>query len=264
MGKGSGKMPSAPDPYQTAQAQANVNKQAAYDSAAMNQIGQQTPWGTVSYTGAIGSPDRKQITSLSPEQQKQFDLQNSNSSSMLGLANNRLGNFESSLPSLSNNYSADADKVSQATYDRGMNLLNPQFQQQSRQLDTSLANKGIPIGSEAYNRSMDQQSTARNNALNDLSLQSVGAGRQEQSRLQNQALQQRGQMFNELGQLTGAGNVQAPQAYQPAQQQMAAPDLMGQINQNYQNQMAQYNAKKQNSPLNGLFGLAGTLGSMFM
>ena len=46
-----------------------------------------------------------------------------------------------------------------------------------------LQNQGIPIGSEAYNKEQDRFSRSRGDALENLALSSVGAGRQEQGRL---------------------------------------------------------------------------------
>lgn len=50
MGKGSSKAPPAPDPYVSANAQAQANIKAAEAQAALNRINEVTPWGTVTYT----------------------------------------------------------------------------------------------------------------------------------------------------------------------------------------------------------------------
>ena len=68
--------PAPPDPVSTSKAQYEYNKEAAYDSAKLNQINQYTPWGDLSYTGDIGSPNRTQHVNLSPSQRGLFDSSN--------------------------------------------------------------------------------------------------------------------------------------------------------------------------------------------
>jgi len=89
----------APDPVATAQAQNAVNKDALFTAAQLNQINQTGPLGSISYTGGVGSPDRTQVTSLSPELQKLLGGQLDSSQSLTDLANQRLagapgGNFD--------------------------------------------------------------------------------------------------------------------------------------------------------------------------
>ena len=66
MGGKSGGGPSPPDPVATAQAQYGWNRQAALDSARLNQINQLTPWAGTYWTGEVGSPDRTQHTVYNP------------------------------------------------------------------------------------------------------------------------------------------------------------------------------------------------------
>ena len=61
--------PKPPDPYKTAAAQAGMNKEAIREAALHNQINQVGPLGSSTWSGEIGSPDRTQTTTLSPEQQ---------------------------------------------------------------------------------------------------------------------------------------------------------------------------------------------------
>ena len=58
--------PKPPDPVKTAAAQARLNREAAYDSARLNQINQWTPWGGSYWTGEIGDPNRTQHTVYNP------------------------------------------------------------------------------------------------------------------------------------------------------------------------------------------------------
>ena len=65
MGKSSG--PRMPDPVATADQQMGFNREAAEQSAMMNQITQSSPWGHSYWTGDIGQPNRAQHTALSPQ-----------------------------------------------------------------------------------------------------------------------------------------------------------------------------------------------------
>lgn len=86
-----GGSPQAPDPYATAAAQNNVNQQALMSAAQLNQINQVGPFGSLSYSGQIGSPDRTQTVSLTPELQNLLGGQTQLSQGLTDLANTRLG-----------------------------------------------------------------------------------------------------------------------------------------------------------------------------
>lgn len=95
MGKKS-KAPPAPDPNVTAAAQAQANRDAIYDSARVNQFNQVTPYGSRTYSGAIGSPDRTETTSLSPSGQRQLDTDNNIAESLKNFAYQRTGQINQS------------------------------------------------------------------------------------------------------------------------------------------------------------------------
>ena len=80
------------------------------------------------------------------------------------------------------NSSDDARKRAEAaTYQSYINMLSPQFANQTSDLATSLANKGIPVGSEAYSRAMTDLQNNQNNALNQAAYQSVLSGQNSYS-----------------------------------------------------------------------------------
>lgn len=81
MGKRSSAPPAPPDPYQTADAQAGMNRDTAEYNAALNRINTYTPWGSQTYnvTGtdpSTGAPIYEQNINLSDSQQQLLDLQN--------------------------------------------------------------------------------------------------------------------------------------------------------------------------------------------
>ncbi len=67
-------------------------------------------------------------------------------------------------------------RAEEATYNQYLDKLTPQFANQTSDLSASLANKGISIGSEAYNRAMSNLQDSQNDALNQAAYQSVLAG----------------------------------------------------------------------------------------
>lgn len=95
MGKKSGpKAPPPPDPYKTADAQGEVNKETAIAQANLNRINQVTPQGTITYnqigTNADGTPKYEQVMSYSPENQQLFDQQNQIALALGGLAGDNI------------------------------------------------------------------------------------------------------------------------------------------------------------------------------
>lgn len=74
-----------------------------------------------------------------------------------------------------------------ATYNAYMDRLNPQFERQTSDLESSLINKGLAVGSDAYQRAMSDLQDRQNAATNQAAYQSVLAGQNAYSQdLQNQ------------------------------------------------------------------------------
>ena len=76
------KPPAAPDPVQTAQAQAQYNSQAARDSARLNRVDQVTPYGSTTFSE--GPNDRWQQTVTESPNQEQLRLAQEKSGIALG------------------------------------------------------------------------------------------------------------------------------------------------------------------------------------
>lgn len=68
---------------------------------------------------------------------------------------------------------AARQRAEEATYQSYIDKLTPQYQQQTADLETSLANKGISIGSEAYQRAMADLQEKQNEAYNQAAYHSV-------------------------------------------------------------------------------------------
>ena len=77
--------PKPPDPMETARQQQGFNRESQADAAQLGQPNQVTPWGTTSYSGEIGSPDRTQTVTLNPEDQARLGQERSIKSRLLSM-----------------------------------------------------------------------------------------------------------------------------------------------------------------------------------
>jgi len=117
--------------------------------------------------------------------------------------------FGGALPELGGDFGGLAASAEQATFQRAQNLLAPQFQQQREDLSQSLANRGIPINSEAAQKELNRLDASQGTQFENLALSSVAGGRAEQERLSQLELAQRGQLFGEQATQAGVGLQQA-------------------------------------------------------
>lgn len=292
MGKKSSSQPDYPDPSQTAQQQAVLNESTARVQASLNRINQYTPYGQSVYTDlgsewARANPNAsagqnpykdqwRQDIILSPDSEAAARAEMLNSRLSQELGTEQIGRIRSAisdplsyegLPQLqgSGGYEGSRKAVEDALYSRATSRLDPQWEQQQRQLETSLASKGITMGSDAYSRAMDAFNRGRNDAYTGARQDAISGGGAEQSRLfgldlgaRQQGIQERltsrNQPINELAALLSSGQVSMPQ-FAPAGQAGVAPvDYSSLVNAKYG---AQANAAQQNQQnwMNGLFGL---------
>ncbi len=251
MGKKSGPRP--PDPAETAASQSKLNREAAFLSTGLNQINQVTPFGNVSFSGAIGGPDRTQTVTLSPGEQANLDARNALSASILGIGQAGAGN----LPPLPGNtdFSGDASRVEQATFERLKGLLDPAFADRRRDFGNLINDRGLPLTGEASGRLLADLRRAENEGFTNAGLEAVGAGRAEQSRLFGLESASRGQAFSELAQILAGSGGNAPQANQLAAFGIAPPDIQNLISNNFKIQ-----SENRSGALGGLFDLVGTVG----
>lgn len=86
-----------------------------------------------------------------------------------------LGNMPSYVYSVDGSDAA-RQRAEQAYYNNMVNSFQPQFDQQRSDLQTSLANQGLSVGSEAYQRAMNDLTTQQNNAYVNAANQAVASG----------------------------------------------------------------------------------------
>ena len=106
---------------------------------------------------------------------------------------------------LTQDFGGERQRVEQSQYQRALDLLSPQLQQEEQQLRSRLVSQGLPEGSQAYQDAMSTFSRQRANQLSNLALGAVEAGGREQSRMSDLLSRNRQQLFGEQGTLFGEG-----------------------------------------------------------
>lgn len=281
MGKSSPKAPAAPDPVATANAQTATNKETAIANAELNNVNQNTPYGSLKYTQtgtyADGTPKFQSDVNLSPEQQQLLGYQNQGDLGTAQLGVNQLGRISNAV-STPYSYNGLPDAPTDQTMAQSqaagqqaiLDRLAPQQAQDQEMLDTKLSNQGIQQGSAAYDDAYRQF----NNAKTDAQQQAVLAGQQYATQGQQQALANRQQAIteystqrnaplNEYSSLVSGTQVQNP-TFQSTNYAGASPaDLSGNIYKNYQGALNQYSNQTaaQNATTSGLFSLGGSIGA---
>ena len=305
MGKSRPSAPPVPDPNQLIQ-----------QDAAQNRITQFTPYGNLLF-GSVGdqgqfvqSPDG--AAAFTQETPFQSDLRSLQENLGIGLATEAGQQFNqlaaqtpfdftqglpefqfqdaTNLPELPTDFEDTRRQVTKSVFDRQLGLLQPEFTRQREDLAQNLANRGIPIGSEAYNQATNRLDTQQSEQTQRLAQAADVAGGAEASRTfgmtlqaRNQAIADqlranelnnmarsaqlneriglRGQQFNELAALLGGPQIQQPTFFAPsAVNTLGANQLATSgANNSFNQAMANYGSAQ-----GGLFDLAGALGSAFI
>lgn len=254
--------PTPPDPKTTSAAQTGTNVATALANASLNNVNQIGPNGSLIYSQSGTSkftdpytgqsydiPNYTQTTTLSPDQQKLYDLNNQTQQNL-----GQIGVSQSSKIGTLLNTPFDASTANKAVEDKidalGAARLDPQFARSADALQTQLANQGIQPGSAAWKAQMDQFQQGKNDAYNQLYLN----GNQQ---AYQQAITDRNQPINEITALLSGSQVSNPTFGATPQTSIPTTDNAGIINSNFNQQNSQYQTQlqQQNALLGGLFGL---------
>ena len=263
---GGNSAPAAPDYTSAARATAEGNIDAARAAAAANRVNQITPYGNLTYniTGQdpYGNPTWTATQTYSPEQQRILDIQNQLSYGLGQLGTKGLEYVAqqlqqpfdvSQLPSLGIN-------PSETYSDAIMRRLSPTMQQQTEQLEQKLANQGIQVGTEAYDRAMRNQAQRQNDLLLGAQTQGLQAGLAARQQQLGELAYRRNEPLNILSALRTGSQVTSPTYVNaPQQATTAGPDILGASQLGYNAQMGDFNARQaaQANLMGGLFGLGG-------
>lgn len=269
--------PAPPDPNVVAQAQTQSNKETAITNADLNRIGQNTPYGSLSYevtgTSPSGNPQYTQNVTLSPEQQQLYNKYTQGQNTLADTALFGLGNVQQNFQTPLNirndptktDYGTQVNQARDAAYGAATHYLDPQFADQKSELDAQLANQGLSVGGEAYDKAQAAFGRQKEGAYDQARNLAFNQGLQAQNQGFNQGLQGAGLQFAEYNQPLGTYNalMTGSQPTNPTfgnvpQVNQANTDVAGIQNSGYQNQMSRFNAQQQG--INNLFSLGGSLG----
>jgi hypothetical protein len=257
--------PAAPDYTGAAQATAQNNLDMARAATAANRVNQVTPYGNLNYavTGSdpYGNPTWTATTSLSDVGQQLLNNQNNASLGLGNTINSALGRVQDTMGGGFNpNLPQVGINAGQNYQDAYMQRLAPQISQQRELLNNQLANQGIPVGSEAWNRAQLAQGQKENDLLAAATTQGFNTGLAANQQAYNQALTNYNLPLNTLSSLRTGAQVQNPTFVNSANQATTAgADILGA-------QQAQYNAALGNANMqnaaqsnlnSGLFSLGG-------
>lgn len=265
-GGGKGDAPDPPDYQGAAIATAQGNADAARIAAKANRVSQYTPYGNLIYTD-LGNDKWRSDVQLAPDQQKLLEAQNQTS---LGLANLQ----NSGLDYVSNMLSKPFDQgmLPAQTVNAGetgqealMRRMQPTLDRQDEALRSRLQNQGITIGSDAYGTEMYNQAQKNNDLKLAAAIRGIDVGNQaRQQTIQEQAFF-RNEPLNTLNAVRSGAQVTNPTFTNvPQQQTTTGPDLLSAANAQHGAAMNAYNAKQASGAglWGGLFNLGGAaLGS---
>ena len=265
--------PAAPDYRAAARETAQGNLEAARAATAANRVNQITPYGSLNYeiTGQdqYGNPTWTATQTLSPAQQQLLDYQNQASLGLGRVSGQGLGYVEQMLatPFDTSKLPSTGFNPSQTYQEAYMQRLAPQLQMGREQLAQDLANKGIDIGSKAYENAMRMQAQRENDLLAAATTQGFGVGQQaRQQALQEQAYL-RNEPINTLSAVRTGAQVQGPTFINaPQQATTTGPDLLTAAQAQGQYALGDFNARQaaQGGFNQGLMGLGGTLGAAYL
>jgi len=268
MGKSSA--PAAPNPYTSADAQYQYGTEAADYNASLGQVNQVGPTGSTTYaqtgTSSLGAPEYTSTTQLSQPEQALLSGSQQLSGASQGLAGEEAGNVQNTLgsyqlPTQAQNQ-AFGSQAQQAAYGVETASMNPMWQQQGEQLDSSLRNSGATPGTPAYDNAMQSFDANQASAYGQAENQAFGQGLSaEGQQISDVNSAQQGQINNFLSLATGSpfASGTGAQGNATTGASTSAPDIMSAFNNQYQGQLANYNAGVASS--NADIGAGASLGS---
>lgn len=249
-------VPAVPSPQITADQQQQLNLQTTEQNQAASNVNQVTPTGSLTYAqtgvGPNGIPTYTATQTLSPQEQALLTTMQGTQQTAGTQAGNLLTNANYGAPG-SNPATTIGNSTSgetQALLAQETSYLNPQFTQQTNQLDTQLRSQGIFPGSPAYTQQMQNLQLNQNQAVTGFLATAEPAAYQQATQSYELPLTM---AESEMGvaQPSGIGTTSTPQATgSPA-------NLEGDVASANSANMAAYNAQlgQQNAMLSGLFGL---------
>lgn len=259
---GKSKAPAPPDPRETSAAQTGTSVATAVANAQLGNVNQVTPDGSLTYdqTGTYSFrdpytghtydlPTYTATQQLSEAQQAIKDQNDGAELNLATLANNQSGFLNDYLGDPFQYGVGEHEEWAGGLYDQ----LNSEGNAQAAEtLTAQLANRGIGIGTEAYDREMANLRESQMDSRNRFMLDSYNTG-------MNSALTNRNAPINEITALMSGSQVSHPNFVNTSMPSIPTTDVAGNINQNYNQRLGawQQDRNDTNRAIGGLFGLAG-------
>jgi hypothetical protein len=230
--------PTPPDPAAVAKAQTGTNVNTAIANSTLGNINTVTPFGssTFSQTGGYTDPTTGQFvpsstntTTLNPALAGILSGTENLATNELGTANTLNNQINTAIGTPINTAGANQNMIaggpqalygpaSTAAYNEASSFLDPQWQQQQKDLQDQLSQRGFDVGSPGYSNAMTQFDNAKTQAYQAASNaavnQGINAGQgmfglavQGQNQQLGQQLALQNQPFNLLSQLYGGSPI---------------------------------------------------------
>jgi len=255
--------PTPPNPQATAAAQTGTNVSTAIANAALGNVNQVTPYGNITYdqsgsqsvydpsTGTnYNVPRYTATTTLTPQQQQTLDTTQSAATDLAGAAKEQASYLKSSLAT-----PTDLNSLDKSTQDNLDSLakarLDPQWQQNTDQFNTQMANQGVAPGSQAYDNAYRDFTQSKNDAYNQMYLGG-------QSQAFGQAYQAANLPINQTTALMSGSQVTNPNPAATNMPTIPTTDYAGIVNSNFNQQEQNYQSavSQNNALMGGMFSLA--------
>jgi len=235
--------PPPPNPYAVANAQTGTNIGTAIASQTLADTNQVTPYGTTTYdrTGGYTDPSTgqwvpqyTQTTALNPTEQQIFSGTENAGATLVPTAQSLAEAVGGSIGTpLNVNQTANNgiiaggpqaldQNATNAIYQGELGLLQPQWQQQQKDLQDQLARQGISVGNDAYSNAENQLQTTQNAANLGALGQATGQGITAANNMFNLALQGQNQNLGQQNMVATTPLTRLSQIYGGASPAMPA------------------------------------------
>lgn len=257
--------PKPPDPKETSAASTATNVGTAIANANLGNVNQITPDGSLTYnqsgtykwtdpyTGKTYDIPTYTATQTLSDANQAIKDQTDSAKLNAGTAVNKLS---AQLPDIfSTPLDLSSGNIEQYINSHFDDDFNKTWDTNYTNLESSLANRGVRMGSDAYTKAIDDFSTQKSNAHDNL----YG---NNWDRAVTDYLTERNQPLNELSALLTGSQITPPNYVNANEPTIPTTDVAGLINTNYQQKLAAY--QQQQEAMGGLFGGLMNLGTSFL
>jgi hypothetical protein len=180
MGKGSS-APEAPDPYETASADAQFNRLDTYSPSGSGVRYGYTNPATGQFVQGTSPGEGYQSAVQQQESTWEQQIRQALEPASVSLTNRVISDNITGMPDAPR--AQDMGQIGQTIFDRNMSMMMPSINKANDKLLTNLQARGLPVGSEAFNSAYGEQQKQTQDTISRLAMDSDIASGQEQSRL---------------------------------------------------------------------------------